>query len=468
MRRAFYLMPSLWLSVFMVPGLNACGVTTPAPSSDIVIPANWRYHSTISANANATDDAEWWRRFGSAELNSLIQRAQTANLDVQAAQMRLRQANALVRVAGAALYPEVEGNLTAGRESSLQGNPSEDEAAGNYFALGLAASYELDLWGTNRARKMAAKANYDASRYDLVAVRLSVTSAVASAWLQVAGARERLAISRLNLDNAQRVLATVESRHRYGAAMPLELAQQRSLVAGQKHDVAELQQQANDSETALAVLLGTPVEALHVEINSLRDLRWPSIDAGVPSDLLARRPDVAGAEAQLHAASANFSAARAAQWPAVTLGIGIEAVSDLWSRLFDTQLYQLAGTLTAPLFNGGRLRAQRDVAEAQMLELLANYRNSMVAALNDVDAGLNTIAGLDARLDAQNEQLQQAQLAFDYAESRYRAGADTLLVLLDAQRTLYAAQNSNVRIRQARLQATVAIYKALGGGWRQS
>lgn len=452
--------------------VSGCSNAPVTPAHDIALPESWRYQhdASLSINDDApsiNSDAAWWKSFGSDELNRLIEHAQQQNLDVQAAQMRLQQADALVRVAGAALYPQLEGNLSAGREGKLRGNFDDDELEGNHFTLGLNASYELDLWGVNRARKQAARAEFEASIYDLATVRLSVTAAVASAWLQVGAMRERLDIARLNLANAEKVLATVESRYRYGAALPLELAQQRGVVAAQKYDLVELQQRANDSEMALSVLLAMPVQTLRVEANSLRELNRPAIGAGVPSALLVRRPDIARAEARLNAASANFSAARAALWPSLTLNAGVAASNDRWSHLFDQQLYQLAGSLAAPIFNGGRLRAQRDLAEAQMLELLINYRGNLIAALRDVDTSLNALDGFALQFEAQNEQLRQAQLAFDFAESRYQAGADTLIVLLDAQRTLYAAQDLNVRIREAQLQATVALYKSLGGGWHQ-
>lgn len=448
------------VAVFLGLALAGCA-DQPAPREPLAAPAQWRFASDSQAVAQ---DARWWQRFGSAELDELVGRAQQDSFDLQAGSARLRQAQAALRIAGAARVPELDGTFDASRQGRLGGEADVD---GNYFALGLNARYELDLWGRNRALRDAARADWRASRFDLDTLRLSLSAAVASSWLRSAGLRERLEIARLNLANAEQVLGTVESRYRAGAATPLELAQQRGLVAEQRRERAELQQQVGDSDTALAVLLGTPAQGLTLRTQSLQDVDWPRAAAGLPSELLARRPDVARAEAQLSAADADLAAARAALFPGVTLGAGIGAGSERSARLFDSPLYTLGSGLVAPIFNGGRLSAQRDRAAARQAEMLADYRGALIAAFADVDAALNAIAGLDARLQAQDEQLRQARLAFELAESRYRAGAETLLTLLDAQRSLYAAQDTQVQLRQARLQASVTLYKALGGGWQR-
>jgi len=186
----------------------------------------------------------------------------------------------------------------------------------------------------------------------------------------------------------------------------------------------------------------------------------------LPADLLLRRPDIARAEAQLSSADANIIAARAAMLPRISLGGDITAGSNRVSSVFDNPVYSLAAGLAAPIFNAGRLAAGRDLAVAQREELLANYRRAIVAAFGDVEVALNAVAGIDAQRIAQEEELRQAQRALNLAESRYRAGAETSLTLLDAQRTLYAAQDAAAQLRTLRLQAAVSLYKALGGGWQ--
>jgi NodT family efflux transporter outer membrane factor (OMF) lipoprotein len=300
-------------------------------------------------------------------------------------------------------------------------------------------------------------------------VRLSVSAQVASSWLQRAGLRERVLIAADNLENARRVLHLVESRQRAGAATPLDLAQQRGLVAARERELAMLRQQAADADTVLAQLRGLPApEAPSAAADDIRldAMRIPAIGVGLPSELLARRPDVAQAEARLAAADASVQAARAALWPRVTLGLGVGWLGHGAGRLFENPLYNLSVGLVAPIFDGGRLAGQRDLALAQREELLAAYRAAIVGAFADAQTALQAIAGADAQATAQAYELMQARRAADLSERRYRAGAETLLVMLDAQRTLYGAQDQRVQLQQARLQARVALFRALGGGWR--
>ncbi|XAH21235.1 efflux transporter outer membrane subunit [Xylophilus sp. GW821-FHT01B05] len=401
--------------------------------------------------------------FGSDELRALLARGALQSLDLAAAQARVRQAQAQARIAGAALLPELAGNLAADRQARLGGQAVD----GSSYSAGLSARYELDFWGRNRALQDSALQSLRASAFDRDTVRLTVTAGIASLWLQAVGLQERSDIAGQNLASAQRLLAAVESRARAGAASPLELAQQRGLVAGQQRSLAALRQQAGDARTALAVLLGGPVPGAAPGPASLATLRLPVWDAGLPSQLLTRRPDIARAEAALAAANANIAAARAAMLPSLSLTAGIGLGSDRLRTLADNPLASLAAGLTVPIFNAGRLAAGRDLAQAQREELLANYQQSIVAAFGDAEVALNAVGALDAQIAAQTEEHTQAERAFTLAESRYRAGAETLLTLLDVQRTLYAAQEAAVQLRLERLQASVGVYRAFGGGWRQ-
>ena len=194
-------------------------------------------------------------------------------------------------------------------------------------------------------------------------------------------------------------------------------------------------------------------------------MHWPDIASGVPSDLLSRRPDIASAEARLAAAQADVTVARAAMLPKITLTASLGSGADLAADLLRTTFYNLSSGLTAPIFNNGRLSAERDKAKARQDELLQTYRGAIINGFADVEKALSSIRGLDEQRQWQSEELNQAQTAFDIAQSRYQAGAEDLLTVLQTQRTLYAAQDLNVQLRLSRLQASIALYKALGGGW---
>lgn len=443
----------LWSALVLAGCSNLNPAQTPAATA---LPATWQ-----APTSGATVSQDWWRSFGSEELTGLITEAQTQSLDVAAAVARVNQAEASARMAGATLWPEVTGSVNASRSGLLGGNASLDAPA---YTTGLVAKYEVDFWGRNRLQNDSARATLRASVFDHATVQLTVTASVASTWLQTVGLQQRADIAAENLANAERLLAVVNARHRAGAATSLDLAQQRGEMASLRRALAALQQQAQDSRITLGLLLGQAAPA-SVPARALAALQAPTIGAGLPADLLTRRPDIARAEAQLEAAAANVGVARAAMLPSFVLNAGVGTGSERWNRWLENPFYSLAAGLAAPIFDAGRLASGRDLALAQQQELLAHYQTAINAAAGDVETALNAVAGADAQALAQAEELAQAQRAFTLAESRYSAGAETLLVLLVTQRTLYAAQDAAAQLQQAKLVANVALFRALGGGW---
>lgn len=453
--------PALSLTVSLVMALAGCAATPGPQGHAPVLPAQWQSGPAV-ASTEVRDLQQWWQTFGSTELDALIAQAMTQSQDVAAAQARVRAAQANAVIAGASLLPEVTATVNGGRQGRLGGDAAVD---GTAWSAQLSASYEVDLWGRNRALRDSALSSLQASRFDLDATRLIVTSGVAIAWLQAVALTERADVAQQSLASAEQLLNLVTARARAGAATALEVAQQRGLAASQRRAVATLRQQAGEARTALAVLLGVP-GTLPVTTTSVDSLRQPSIDAGLPSALLLRRPDIATAESRLAAAQADVSAARAAMFPSLSLTAGLGYGGSQLRSLFDNPIYSVSAALAAPIFNAGRLGAVRDQADARREELLATYRQTIVTAAGDVERALNALAGNAAQRVAQDEELAQARRALTLAESRYRAGAESMLTLLDTQRSLYAAQDTAVALRADGLSASVALYKALGGGWQ--
>ncbi|AZF16819.1 efflux transporter outer membrane subunit [Pseudomonas sp. R3-18-08] len=448
--------------------LNACAGNAPAVDSGIAPPAAWQYAERA---ANQAANQSWWTQFGSPSLNRLIDQARRDSFDVSAAMARVRQAQATAVIAGAPLLPEVKFNLTASREKLLRGsgnsdlNATESNRTVSSYDANLTASYELDFWGGRAAARDSALQSLQASQFDQANVELTLLSNVADRYAQTLAARQRMQIAELNLANARNVLKLVQTRYDAGSATALELAQQKSLVASQQRQLPLIEQLAEDSRITLAALLGQPVQALALGNEAFQALTWPSIGPGVPSQLLSRRPDLAQAEAQLAAASADVRVARAAMLPAVTLGATLGSGAYKADDILRSPFYTLTSGLVAPIFNNGRLSAERDKARARQDELLHTYRGAIINGFADVEKALSSITRLDQQRQWQAEELQQAQTAFQIAESRYQAGAEDLLTVLETQRTLYAAQDLNVQLRLSRLQASIALYKALGGGW---
>jgi NodT family efflux transporter outer membrane factor (OMF) lipoprotein len=449
--------------------LAACGSPAQRPDSGIQPPATWQSPHT----AGATDaNQQWWNRFGSPQLGRLIEQARLGSYDLAAAIARVRQAQADTVIAGGSQLPEVKAAANANRQKLLRGSgysqldADSDNDAVDYFTANLTASYEIDFWGGQRASRDSAQFSLQASEFDQATVELTLLSAVASGYAQALSLQAQSRIAGLNLANAQSVLKLVQTRFDSGSATALELAQQKSLVAAQQRQLPLVRQQAEDARISLAALLGRPVQALSLGQERFDQLTWPAIDAGVPSQLLSRRPDIARAEAQLAAAQADVSVARAAMLPTVTLTAEVGSGADRADDILRSPFYNLTAGLLAPVFNNGRLGAQRDKATARQEELLQTYRGAIINGFADVEKALNSIRGLDEQRQWQSEELRQAQTAFNIAQSRYQAGADDLLTVLETQRTLYAAQDLNVQLRLSRMQASIALYKALGGGWQ--
>ncbi|WP_405121994.1 efflux transporter outer membrane subunit [Pseudomonas sp. M20] len=449
--------------------LSACGSPVQRPDSGVQAPAIWQSpHSASSARNNL----QWWTQFGSPELDRLIEQARVGSFDLAAAVARVRQAQAGTVIAGGSLLPEVKAGLNANRQKLLRGNgysqldANSSNKAVDYFDTNLSATYEIDFWGGKRASRDSAQFTLQASEFDRATVELTLLSGVASTYAQTLSLREQSRIAELNLANAQSVLKLVQTRFDSGSATALELAQQKSLVAAQQWQLPRVQQQAQEALISLAALLGRPVQQLS-PTESFDHLQWPDIAAGVPSELLTHRPDIARAEAQLAAAEADVKVARAAMLPALTLTAQLGSGANQFDDLIRSPFYNLTAGLVAPIFNNGRLGAERDKATARQQELLETYRGAIINGFADVEKALNSIRRLDEQRLWQNEELNQAQTAFNIAQSRYEAGAEDLLTVLENQRTLYAAQDQNAQLRLSRVQASIALYKALGGGWTQ-
>ena len=410
---------------------------------------------------------DWYRGFGSDELNHFVDLAVSNNWDLTAARERVAQADARARQAGAALLPSVDGNANGNYLGghSQQGSGHELD----WFAM-LSASYEVDFWGKNHATANAARLQAGASRADRDTVALTMLGAVADEYFQVLALRERITIARANSDATHRVLEVVQARFDSGVASPVELAEQKAAVDAAQIALLDLEQSEAQTRAALASLLGRVPEKFEIEGKSLDLLKEPAVAPDLPSELLIRRPDVVAAEANLRAGSANLAAARAALFPSLILTAGAGVQNPALPATVLTipgvgPSFALAANLTQAVFDHGRLRAQHDETAARERELLAAYRAAVVAALVDVEKALTALQHLDAVREFEKGSVSESERAFEGARLRYQRGSGDFLTLLVSQRGLYAARDQFTQYRLARLQALIALCKALGGGW---
>lgn len=435
-------------------------VAEPPPVPDL--PAGWSQAGNMGSGE--WPDALWWQRFGSAELSQLVDEGQKSNLELAAALSRVRQAEAQARIAGVALLPSVDASAGASRDLPLGSHHNANVSSSGLLQV----SYEIDFWGKNKAGIASAEASLRANFYDRQTVALTVTSGIVSTYLQVLSLHDRLDDARENVSNAQRVLSLVEAQSSVGAATSVDLARQRSAVASKNAAIPDLLQQEREAQSALAILLGRSPQSFRIGDSGLDTIVLPEVTPGLPSELLARRPDIRRSEAMLAAASANVEAARAALFPSIRLtgSTGTQS-SALLSLLNAQNLFANVGaSLVAPIFDGGRLRTERDLAIEQKQELVKAYRSTVLAALAEVDTVLGKIKSLDEQRQLKKVELEQTRLAFNLSEIRYKAGAEDLMTVLDTQRNLSEVQNELGMLKLKRLQATVSLYKALGGGWQ--
>jgi outer membrane protein, multidrug efflux system len=460
-------------AVSLLPG---CDVGHDYKRPDLDIPK--AYRATPETAAVAWPSADWWRGFHSPDLNTLIEEAQAYNFDIAAAVARVRQADAQVRIAGAPLLPNLDGNASASwqhegfnsgatRVSStglLSSNASFDFHS---YSTGLSASYELDFWGRNRASRQSAVASAVFSRFDQQTVALTVVTNVANTWFTALSLADRLAVARGNLEDAEHTLAVIRGRFDAGTANQLDIAQQEALVAGERALIPNFVSQLEQEIIALGILTGEPPERITVQPGTLTALDLPLVASGLPSELLARRPDVASAEAQLVAQNFNITVARAAFFPTIQLTASAGYQAAALNRLVTPGgvLAALTEGLTLPIFDGGTLRGQLDLAKGRYDELLADYRKSVVQAFTDVDTALTAWRYATEQERLQRIAVETARRAADIARAQMGAGTVDITTVLTAEQTLFSDEDTLVQVRLARAQALLNLYKALGGGW---
>jgi multidrug efflux system outer membrane protein len=451
--------------------LSGCILGSEKPELAVAIPPAYRNAGPKPYAALPT--YEWWRGFRSRELTAMVDEAQQANLDIAAAVGRILQADAQARLAGAPLLPNVDLDADATRSRSsrttsangLTNVSSRSERV--TYSASLSASYEIDFWGKNRAALRAAEENAVASRFNREVVHLTTTASVANAYFQALAAQDRLRVARNNEASASRILNLIQQRLQAGTASELDTAQQESVVATQRASIPPLEQQLRQSIHTLAVLLGRPPEFFALRGGSMNQIAIPRVTPGLPSDVLTQRPDIRQAEAQLASANADVESARAAFFPSISLtgqgGFQSAALRTLFRP--ESVFYNVAGSLTQPIFDGGRLLADYDLQRGRQEELLQLYRKTIIQSFADVENALVAVQQTGRRERLQREVVTAARRAFEISESRLREGTIDLVTLLNTQQALFQAEDATAQARLAHLLAIVSLYQALGGSW---
>lgn len=420
-------------------------------------PAGWR--SPLAGTAPI--DAQWWQRFGDPVLAALVTEALANNPDVAIAAARVREARGQETIARAQRFPGLDAGvgITTSRAVSGLGTAVESTGASPVFQ----AAYEVDLFGRIGEQVAAARATSLSSEAAQAAARLSVAAATASGYLTLRSLDARLEIVHQTIASRQEAVRLARSRAEAGYTSQLELRQAEAEFEATAQVLPQVQLAITRQEDALSLLVGANPRAIARGL-ALDALRRPPIPAGLPSELLRRRPDIVQAEFALAASDSNLAAARAQFLPSLRLtGSAGEALST--SLTNPVGVWSIGASILAPLFQGGRLRGGVDVAAARRDQAAFGYQRTVLTAFRETEDALAAVQRLGeqrARLDAQRLALAEA---LRHAQNRYRAGYSSYLEQLDAQRSLFNVELSLVQVEADQLAAHVALYQAMGGGW---
>ncbi len=447
----------------LLPGCATHRTSLDSVSPDIAMPLSWT--QTTHSEAPLAD-AHWWQNFNAHELVELVNTAFQHNPDLAISTERIHQAELQMRITKASLFPSINiGGDTAWRRSDGSNrSASIDKSSG----VSLGISYEVDLWGRIAADVEGAQALLQASQFDQQTVRLTLISGIANAYFQILALRERLAIAQENLAIAERISTLVNSRHRYGSVSALDVSRQNTAVLSQRANLQSLQLQEQQTLNALAILLGRAPQNFTIKGQALHTLEVPQVSPGLPSQLLSRRPDLASQEALLVASGADITMARAALLPSIRLtGSTGLASNALLSLANPSNSINLAASIAQTLFDSEKLRNQVKISESRQRETVETYRKAVFTALKEVEDALNAADFNNRQENLQTQIHQEAQRSLLLSERRYKEGADDLLSLLDAQRTLFQAKDQLAHLRLARLSSAIDLFKTLGGGWEK-
>jgi multidrug efflux system outer membrane protein len=429
------------------------------------VPAAYAHELAPDGAAGAAAaDIDWPGYFADPRLRRLIEIALAGNRDLRVAILNIEQARASYQVRRADELPSVGACVTAQRQPGTSGLV-------NTFAVGLQVTgFELDVFGRVRSLSQAALAQYLATEEARKTVQIALVSSVANAYIGLLADDELLRVTRETLATRDESFKLTKLKFDNGAASELDFRQAEQLLEGARASLAQTQRQRALDENALVLLLGQAVPAdLPPALPLAGQQAVTDLPAGLPSDLLTRRPDVRAAEQQLLAANANIGAARAAFFPRISLTASAGTASSELSGLFKGGSWALTGTasLLQPIFDAGRNQANLDVAKVNREIAVAQYEKAIQTAFREVSDSLAGRATLGEQLRAQAAQTNAAQVTFRLADLRYRNGASSYLDVLDAQRALFVAQQATVQVQALQAQNLVTLYKVLGGGWTE-
>jgi len=471
---------ALVILVALLGALPSCHIFVPLPKAPVDVP------KAFSVSGEAAVPDLWWKALGDGALDALIDEALAGNLDVRVAWDRLAQAEAAARRAGAGLYPAVTGTAAARRDrvtSEVEvttpapvgpmgvpiGQPTtrtvKQTTYANDFSLGLAASYELDLWGRVRSTRDAAAFAAQASQEDVAATAIAVTAEVAVTWYRLADQLGQLRLLDEQIATNEKFLTLLDARFRQGRVAATDVLQQEQLLEATRAEKLLAEARRDILRHQLAILLGRPPKATAgAASEALPDLP-PLPETGLPAALVQKRPDVRAAWLRLASAHQDVAAAVADRFPRISLTAGVEAGAEKTRDLFDNWIANLGANLTAPLLDGGLRRAEVDRTRAVAEERLHAYGRAILDAFGEVEDALVEERQQERYLANLGRQVELSRKASEQTQDRYAKGAEDFLRVLTALQSYQNLQRRQLEAQRERIEYRIGLYRALGGGW---
>lgn len=466
----------LWAISLAVLSGCAVGPNYKPPSAEV--PVKWASDLAGGETGGPAALESWWMNFKDPDLNALISTAVQSDLTLRVAEERVREARAERDVVAGGRWPSAGASVSYSKNRyGANSYPPLGQFPGvpldyNLYNVGFDAAWELDLFGGVRRAVEASSAEVGAAEYARRDVLVSVLAEVARNYIDARGYQERLAITRENIAAQQNIVGLTRSRYQSGLASDLDVEQATALLTNTEAQLPALESGFAQSVHHLSVLLGEDPGALLEKMSRPRPtpLTPPVVPVGLPSDLLQRRPDVQRAERELAGATAEIGVAKADLFPKFSLvgALGIESTSTSNLLEYASRYFSLGPTLQWNLLQGGSLRAKVRVQQARAAQALDTYRQTVLVALEDAENALVAYAKEQSRRRSLAQSVQSSETAFRLSSELYRSGLVDFLNVLDAERTLYAAQDDLVGSTQSVSLDLVQLYKALGGGWQEN
>ena len=455
--------------------LSGCAVGPNYKRPTAEVPDTWKGEGPwqVAAPKDALAKGEWWEIYHDAELDRLEQELLQANQSLTAARARLLEARSLARIASAAYFPQLSADPSGQRQKVSSNRPFSGGELPPFtqsnFVIPFSVSYEADLFGSVRRNLEAANASLQASAADLGNSRLVLTAELAADYFNLRELDREAGVVRQSVEIQQKGLDLVNHRHEGGVASGLEVAQQAALLDSTATQLQLVLQQRAQFEHAIAVLTGKPASTFTLA-EAPFNVTPPPVPTGVPSEILERRPDVATSERQMAFQNAQVGLAKAAFYPHITLGgSGGWQSRDIATLLnAPSAMWALGGDLLQPIFNGGENRANLAVKRAAYDESVANYRESVLEAFQQVEDGLSGLTMLDRAAKTQQTAVDDSRRALAIANDRYVGGVTTYLDVITAQSTLLNNERLATQLLGQQMVTSVFLVKALGGGWDAS